>query len=55
MEKIDLRKELKRLYSLKERPEIVDVPEFSYLTYNGRGEPRGEAYNEALNVLYGAV
>ena len=43
MEKIDLRKELKRFYSPKEKPEIVDIPKFSFLTYTGRGEPSGEA------------
>ncbi len=55
MEKIDLRKELKRLYSPKEKPEIVDVPEFSFLTYTGRGEPGGEAYQESIDALYGAA
>ena len=43
MEKYDLRKELKRLYAAKEKPELVDVPEISYLTYTGRGEPGGAA------------
>ena len=55
MEKIDLRKELKRFYSPKEKPEIVDIPDFSFLTYTGKGEPGGEAYQESINALYGAV
>lgn len=55
MEKIDLRKELKRLYSPEEKPELVDVPELSYLTYTGRGEPGGAAYTESLNALYSSV
>ncbi len=55
MEKSDLRKELKRLYSPKERPELVDVPELSYITYTGRGEPGGAAYTESLNALYSSV
>jgi hypothetical protein len=55
MEKLDLKKELKKYYSPKEKPETVDVPEFSYLTYVGRGEPGGEAYSEALNALYGVA
>jgi hypothetical protein len=55
MEKLDLKKELKSLYSPKEKPEIVEVPEFTYLTYNGRGEPGGKAYSEALNALYAAA
>ena len=55
MEKIDLRKELKRLYSPKGKPEIVDVPEFSFLTYIGRGDPSGEAYQESIDALYGTA
>jgi hypothetical protein len=55
MEKIDLRKELKQFYSPKAKPEIVDIPEFSFLTYTGRGEPGGEAYQESINALYGAA
>lgn len=52
MEKIDLKKGLKKFYSARERPEIIDVPEGLFLTYSGRGAPGGEAYSEALNVLY---
>lgn len=55
MEKTDLRKELKRLYSPKEGPELVEVPELNYLTYTGRGEPGGAAYTESLNALYASV
>ena len=55
MEIIDLRKELKKLYSPTGTPEIIDIPELNYLTYTGRGEPGGNSYNEALNALYGAV
>jgi len=52
MEKYNLKKELRRFYSAKEKPELVDVPEISYLTFMGRGEPGGEAYNEGLGALY---
>ncbi len=52
MEKFDLRKELKAYYSPREKPEIVNVPELTYLAYTGRGEPGGEAYSEALGALY---
>jgi hypothetical protein len=55
MEKLDLRKQLKAYYSPSEKPEIVDVPELTYLTYTGRGEPGGEAYSEALAALYATV
>ncbi len=55
MEKYDLKKELKRLYSAKEKPEFVNVPEINYLTYTGRGEPGGVAYTEGLGALYAAT
>ncbi len=53
MSKLDLRKELKRYYTAKRKPEIVDVPLGKFLTYLGRGAPEGEAYQEALTALYG--
>jgi hypothetical protein len=53
MSKLDLRKELKRFYTAKKRPEIIDVPPGNFLTIVGRGEPGGEAYAAALQALYG--
>ncbi len=53
MSKLDLRKELKRYYSAKRKPEILDVPPGKFLTYLGRGAPEGEAYQTALTALYG--
>jgi hypothetical protein len=55
VEKTDLRKDLKRFYTAKEKPEIIEVPEFNFLTYTGRGEPGGVDYSEALNALYSSV
>jgi len=55
MEIIDLRKELKRLYTAKTRPELIDIPEGRFLTFNGKGEPGGEEYTAALNALYGVA
>ena len=53
MDKLDLRKELKRYYTAKRKPEIVDVPPGKFLNYTGRGAPEGEAYQAALAALYG--
>jgi len=53
MDKLDLRRELKRYYTAKRKPEIVDVPPGKFLTYTGRGAPEGEAYQAALAALYG--
>jgi hypothetical protein len=53
MSKLDLRKELKRYYTAKRKPEILDVPPGKFLTYTGRGAPESEAYQAALTALYG--
>ncbi|MFQ5758948.1 MAG: GyrI-like domain-containing protein [Candidatus Bathyarchaeia archaeon] len=50
--KIDLRKQLKHLYSSSKKPSIIDVPPAKFLTISGRGKPGGEAYQAALNALY---
>ncbi len=51
-QKIDLRKQLKPFYSSSKKPNIIDVPNATFLTIIGRGEPGGEAYQAALNALY---
>lgn len=50
--KIDLRKQLKPLYSSSKNPSIVDIPSAKFLTITGRGEPGGEAYQAALDALF---
>lgn len=55
MSRQDLRKELKRFYTAKNRPELVDVPEGVFLTVVGQGDPNGEEYHEAMTALYGAA
>jgi len=52
MSKLDLRKELKRFYTAKKKPEIIDVPPGKFLAIVGRGEPGGEAYSAGLQALY---
>jgi hypothetical protein len=53
VEKIDLRKDLKYLYSpsAKEVAEVV-VPPMSFLMVDGEGPPGGEQYVAALGALY---
>ena len=55
MEKTDLRKELKKFYTAKENPELVDVPEGTFLTYEGRGAPGGPEYMASVNAIYSAA
>ncbi len=51
-EKLNLRKELKHLYSSPAKPNIIDVPSGKFLVYGGRGEPGGEEYMAAMSALY---
>jgi hypothetical protein len=53
MTKLDLRKELKRYYTAKKRPEMIDVPEGKFLIILGKGDPNGEEYQQAMTALYG--
>jgi hypothetical protein len=54
MEKIDLKKEWKHFYSASTKEfGIVDVPEFSFLMVDGRGDPNtAESYRQAIEGLY---
>jgi hypothetical protein len=53
MTKFDLRKELRRFYTAKTKPELIDVPEGRFLTILGEGDPNGPEYQEAIQALYG--
>jgi hypothetical protein len=52
--KLDLKKQLKHLYSPRASDvEVVDVPELSFLTIDGSGDPNtSEEYRQALEALY---
>ena len=52
MVKIDLVKVDKTYYTAKASPQIAEFPEVSYLTIEGRGEPAGKTFVEAVQALY---
>jgi len=54
MKKIDLKRELKPLYSASpDRAVLVDVPEMQFLMADGAGDPNtSEEYREAIEALY---
>jgi hypothetical protein len=54
MKKIDLKKELKHLYSASpKRVEIVDVPVMNYLMMDGKGDPNtSKEFQEAVEALF---
>jgi hypothetical protein len=51
--KLDLKKELRRYYTAKKRPEVIEIPEGKFMTILGKGDPNGEEYSQALQALYG--
>jgi len=53
MKKLDLKKELKPLYTAKAAPMILDVPPLNFLMVDGLGNPNtAQVYQEALQALY---
>lgn len=51
--KVDYRRELRELYQPGRRPELVDVPELSFLMIDGHGDPNtSHDYELAIQALY---
>ena len=50
--RIDFKKLFKPLFAAKSTPQVIDVPQFQYLTISGKGAPEGEAFQDAVNALY---
>lgn len=50
----DFKKEMKKFYMPKNKPEIIIVPKVNYIAVWGRGNPNEEngAYQRAISVLY---
>jgi hypothetical protein len=56
VDKLDLKRTLKHLYTAASEPQLVDVPEMTFLMVDGAGDPNAsESFQEAMGVLYGAV
>ena len=52
-EKIDLKRDLKAVYSAKRTPALLEIPEISFLMIDGAGDPNNSAeYGEAVGALY---
>ena len=50
--KFDFKKENKNLYSSKQKPALVDIPPFKFIMIDGKGKPKGENYQNAMQILY---
>ena len=51
---IDFKKEFKDLYSPKNQPSIINVPEIAFVAVEGKGDPNEEngEYKKAVELLY---
>lgn len=50
----DFKKEYKKLYQPKSKPQIVEIPPMNYIAVRGTGDPNEDdgAYQQAISVLY---
>ena len=53
--KVDLKKELRGLYSARRAPELIEVPPLTYLMADGGGDPSGPEYSSVVESLYGVA
>lgn len=51
--KFDYKKEFKELYVPKTKPSIIDIPEMNFIKVDGKGDPNGGEYHNAVELLYG--
>jgi len=52
MHKVDYKKDYKDLYLPKSIPAIIDVPSMAFIMVDGKGDPKGKEYQDALSLLY---
>src|SRR5690606_26155313 len=52
MEKLDFKKVYKNYYSAKDTPELLSFEPILYLMISGKGEPGGEKFQAATEVLF---
>ena len=50
--KYEWRKKEKEFYFPKNKPEVINVPAFKFLTIEGEGSPANESFSEHIGALY---
>ena len=50
--KYEWRKKEKEIYFPKNKPEVINVPEFKFLTLEGEGSPENESFSDYIGALY---
>lgn len=53
--KIDYKKDFKELYLPSAKPILIDVPVMQFLMVDGKGDPNGAEYQQAVPLLYSLV
>ncbi len=51
-DKLDYKKEYKDFYMPKTQPMCIDVPALPFIMVDGKGDPNGTEYPEAVSILY---
>ncbi len=51
-DKIDFKKDLDCYRAKRDEPQVVDVPDLTYLMLDGHGDPNTSAFSEAASALY---
>lgn len=51
-DKLDFKKEYKDLYLPKDEPAEIEVPAIKFIMVDGAGDPNGEEYQQAIELLY---
>lgn len=51
-EKLDFKKEYRDLYLPGKKPALIDVPPMRFIMVDGVGDPDGESYKQAVQLLY---
>ncbi len=52
MPKIDLTKKYKEYYTAKTSPQLIELSKANFLTIEGKGEPAGKQFTQAVQALY---
>lgn len=50
--KHEWRKKEKSIYIPKQQPELIDIPEYKYITITGKGNPNSKEFADKIGVLY---
>ncbi len=50
--KYEWRKKEKQYYLPKAQPEIIEIPEFNFLSIEGEGHPGGDGFSKSVEALY---